>query len=83
MLDLPGILGKKRAYKEEICPRWATSPIATFRGEEMGESIKDWIPLINKMVWPAFIVVFLLIFHGQVREVYSVVLDGVRNNRAS
>lgn len=47
----------------------------------MGESIKDWIPLINKLVWPAFSVVLLLLFHGQVREVYRVVLDGVKSGR--
>ncbi len=45
-------------------------------------TIKDWIPLVNKLVWPVFIVIFLLIFQSQVREIYKVLLDGMKAGRS-
>ena len=45
-------------------------------------SIKDWIPLVNKLVWPFFIVILLLVFQSQVREIYKVLLDSMKAGRS-
>jgi hypothetical protein len=45
-------------------------------------SIKDWIPLVNKLVWPVFIVLLLLAFQTQVRETYNVLLDSMKAGRS-
>ncbi len=45
-------------------------------------SIKDWIPLVNKLVWPVFIVLLLLVFQTQVREIYKVLLDSMKAGRS-
>lgn len=45
-------------------------------------SIKDWIPLVNKLVWPVFIVLLLLVFQSQVREIYKVLLDAMKAGRS-
>jgi hypothetical protein len=45
-------------------------------------SIKDWIPLVNKLIWPVFIVLLLLIFQTQVREIYKVLLDSMKAGRS-
>jgi hypothetical protein len=45
-------------------------------------SIKDWIPLINKLVWPVFVVLLLLLFQAQVREIYKVLLDSMKAGRS-
>jgi hypothetical protein len=37
--------------------------------------MKDWIPLITKLVWPAIILLFLLIFHRQVADIYSIAYE--------
>jgi CBS domain-containing protein len=45
-------------------------------------TIKDWIPLANKLVWPIFIVLLLLIFQSQVRQIYEVLLDAMKAGRS-
>jgi hypothetical protein len=32
-------------------------------GMEKESAIRDWIPLITKLVWPVFIVILLLVFN--------------------
>jgi hypothetical protein len=44
--------------------------------------IKDWIPLVNKLVWPICIVLLLLVFQSQVREIYKVLLDAMKAGRS-
>jgi hypothetical protein len=41
--------------------------------------MKDWIPLINKLVWPVIIGVSLLIFHKEFNEVYTVALERMKS----
>ena len=45
-------------------------------------SIKDWIPLVNKLVWPVFIILILLVFQSQVREIYKVLLEDMKAGRS-
>ena len=49
---------------------------------ERTKGLSDWIPLIGKLVWPVITVILLLIFHNQVREVYSVVMTGIKSGRS-
>lgn len=49
---------------------------------ERTKGLSDWIPLIGKLVWPVFTVLLLLIFHNQVREVYSVIMTGIKSGRS-
>jgi CBS domain-containing protein len=37
--------------------------------------MKDWIPLITKLVWPAIIALLLIVFHRQVAEIYSIAYE--------
>jgi len=46
------------------------------------KGLVDWLPLINKLVWPVFILVALLIFHRQVAEIYEVVVGGMKEGRS-
>jgi CBS domain-containing protein len=41
--------------------------------------MKDWIPLINKLVWPVIIGVLLLLFHKELNEVYTVALERLKS----
>jgi hypothetical protein len=45
-------------------------------------SIKDWIPLVNKLVWPVFVILLLLVFQSHVREIYKVLLDSMKAGRS-
>ena len=40
--------------------------------------MKDWIPLINKLVWPFLIGVLLVVFQGETREIYKTTLDRIK-----
>jgi hypothetical protein len=40
--------------------------------------MKDWIPLINKLVWPVIIGISLLVFHGETSEIYHATLDRIK-----
>lgn len=40
--------------------------------------MKDWIPIISKLVWPALALVMFLIFHKQVGEIYDIAMDRLR-----
>ncbi|MFQ5822551.1 MAG: hypothetical protein ACE5JB_00685 [bacterium] len=41
--------------------------------------MKDWIPLINKLVWPVILGILLLIFRSEVSEIYTVSLDRIKS----
>ncbi len=41
--------------------------------------MKDWIPLINKLVWPVIVGIILLIFRSEVGEVYDLTLERVKS----
>lgn len=41
-----------------------------------------WVPLLTKLVWPLFILVMLWVFQAQVRELYGVVVSGIKSGRA-
>jgi hypothetical protein len=49
---------------------------------EKSKGLYNWIPLITKLVWPFFVIVFLLIFNKEVGEVYSIVLSGIKSGRS-
>ena len=49
---------------------------------EKTKGLSDWIPLIGKLVWPIFIMLGLLIFHNQVRDIYGIVKKGVESGRS-
>jgi CBS domain-containing protein len=49
---------------------------------EKSKGLSDWVPLITKLVWPFFTIVFLLIFNQEVREVYNIVLNSMRAGRS-
>ena len=40
--------------------------------------MKDWIPLINKLVWPVIIGILLLVFHSETSEIYNTTLDRIK-----
>ncbi|NIR50523.1 hypothetical protein GWO43_18575 [candidate division KSB1 bacterium] len=40
--------------------------------------MKDWIPLINKLVWPIILGLLLLIFHSEVGELYTVTVERIK-----
>lgn len=40
------------------------------------ENFKDWLPLIEKLIWPLFIVLLLVFFRGKVEGLYDMVVDG-------
>jgi CBS domain-containing protein len=40
--------------------------------------MKDWIPLINKLVWPGILGLLLLLFHNEVREVYTLTIERIK-----
>ncbi len=40
--------------------------------------MKDWIPLINKLIWPFIIGILLLVFHDGVSEIYDAILDRIK-----
>jgi len=40
--------------------------------------MRDWIPLINKLVWPAITGILLLVFHGETSEIYQATLDRIK-----
>ncbi len=41
--------------------------------------MKDWIPLINKLVWPVIIGIILLIFHSEVGEMYDLTVNRIKS----
>ncbi len=41
--------------------------------------MKDWIPLINKLVWPVIIGIVLLIFHSEVSEMYDLTVNRIKS----
>lgn len=43
---------------------------------------QDWVQLISKLVWPLFIVIFLVIFDQETKEVYNVLLKGIKSGRS-
>ena len=45
---------------------------------ETKTKIIDWMPVISRLVWPFFIGVILLLFHGEVKEIYKSVMEGGR-----
>ena len=44
--------------------------------------MKDWIPVIAKLVWPALITIALLIFKQETREVYQLFVKAVGEGRS-
>jgi CBS domain-containing protein len=48
---------------------------------EKSKTFSDWIPLLTKLVWPLLIVLALIIFNKQVNEIYSVVMQGMKEGR--
>jgi len=43
---------------------------------------KDWAPVISKVVWPIFIVVMLVIFGGEIKRLYNLLLKEVEKGRS-
>jgi len=41
--------------------------------------MKDWIPLINKLVWPVILILIILIFLGEVKEFYGIIKQRVQS----
>ena len=41
--------------------------------------MKDWIPLINKLVWPVIVGIVLLIFHSEVSQMYNLTVDRIKS----
>lgn len=41
--------------------------------------MKDWIPLINKLVWPVIIGIMLLIFHSEVSVMYDLTVNRIKS----
>ena len=41
--------------------------------------MKDWIPLINKLVWPVIVGIVLLIFHSEVSEMYDLTVNRIKS----
>lgn len=41
--------------------------------------MKDWIPLINKLVWPVIVGIVLLIFHSEVGEMYDLTVNRIKS----
>jgi hypothetical protein len=44
---------------------------------------QDWVQLISKLVWPLFIVIFLVIYDQETKEVYNVLLKGIKSGAVS
>ncbi len=40
------------------------------------ENFKDWLPLIEKLIWPLFIILLLVFFRGKVEGLYDMVVEG-------
>ena len=40
--------------------------------------MKDWIPLINKLVWPVIVGIVLLIFHNEVSVMYNLTVNRIK-----
>ncbi len=40
------------------------------------ENFKDWLPLIEKLIWPLFIVLLLVFFRGKIEGMYDMVVEG-------
>jgi len=49
---------------------------------EKSAGLSIWMPLINKLVWPVFIIIGLLLFHQQAGEVYRILIEGVKSGRS-
>jgi CBS domain-containing protein len=49
---------------------------------EKGKDLSNWIPLLTKLVWPFFVVIFVLIFNQQATEIYNVVLSSIKSGRS-
>ena len=49
---------------------------------ENTKGISHWIPLINKLVWPFFIVMVMLVFNQQVSDIYNMVLESIKSGRS-
>lgn len=49
---------------------------------EKSKGISVWVPLLTKLVWPIIIAVALIVFNKQVGEVYTVVMQSVKEGRA-
>ncbi|GAB4379568.1 MAG: hypothetical protein Kow0042_29090 [Calditrichia bacterium] len=44
----------------------------------VGVGMKEWIPLITKLVWPIFIIFALIIFNDEVSNVYGLILERIK-----
>jgi hypothetical protein len=42
---------------------------------------QDWVQLISKLVWSFFIAIFIVIFVQETKEVYNVLLKGIKSDR--
>jgi hypothetical protein len=40
--------------------------------------MKDWIPLLTKLVWPAIIAILLIAYKSEVKDVYSMILERIK-----
>ncbi len=40
------------------------------------ENFKAWIPLIEKMIWPVFIIILLIVFKSKVEGLYKMATEG-------
>lgn len=40
--------------------------------------MKEWIPFINKLVWPAIIAILLLVYRDEAGELYSLTMDRIK-----
>ena len=40
------------------------------------ENLKDWFPLLEKLIWPLFIVIFFIFFRDKIEGMYNMVVEG-------
>jgi hypothetical protein len=40
--------------------------------EGQGSFIKEFMPLVEKLIWPVFITILLITFSGETKEIYSI-----------
>lgn len=39
-------------------------------------NLKDWVPLLEKLIWPLFIVIFLIFFRDKIEGMYNMIVEG-------
>lgn len=49
---------------------------------DKNHSIRDWIPLLTKLVWPVITLFLLIVFNSEVRDIYNVVMSSMKAGRS-